>query len=131
MRSDSVGERGVDSNQKNSESFATFQSEIMAFVMNVPAGEKPKRGDLMRTNVGNKRERTWMILRVHRINPIVTNIDVFREWAEKPRYAVWRARWWELEPEMRMRLYRSAERAGGQVIWSPDPGTFEDLRKKK
>ena len=31
-----------------------------------------------------------------------------------PRYEVIMARWWELDPEMRMRLYRSAERRGGQ-----------------
>lgn len=33
-----------------------------------------------------------------------------------PRFNVWMARWWELESGLRMRLYRSAERAGGQNV---------------
>lgn len=35
-----------------------------------------------------------------------------------PRFRVWKVRWWELEADFRMRLYRSAERNGGQsVFW--------------
>ena len=103
------------------------------FVMNVPAGEAPKRGDLLQTNCGDRRERTWFVLHAHRINPVVRNVQVWRDWNEKPRFKVWRARWWELEADFRIRLYRSAERRGGQVIWRPEPEPgkpFEDLRRK-
>lgn len=96
--------------------------------MTVPIGEAPKRGDLMQTNIGDRRERTWLILRVRKIArrtdaPIGT---------VRPRFEVWRAKWWELESDFRLRLYHSAERRGGQVIWRPDPParTFENLRRK-
>jgi hypothetical protein len=74
--------------------------------MHEPPG--PKRGDLIQTNVGKPRERTWLVLRSRHMKR-----------AKHPRrYMIWLARWWELEPEMRMRLYRSAERNGGQrCIW--------------
>lgn len=65
----------------------------------------PKRGDLVQTNVGDKRERTCFILRASR--------------GRAPRrFNVWAARWWELEPDFRMRLFRSAERRpeGQQVF---------------
>jgi hypothetical protein len=66
----------------------------------------PKRGDLVQTAIGTKRERTWMVLQSHHMKR-----------AKHPRrYKVWMARWWELEPEMRMSLYRSAERNGGQRV---------------
>lgn len=65
----------------------------------------PKRGDLMQSNRGTPRERTWLVLRSVRMK------------SQKRRYAIFRARWWELEVEMRMRLYRSAERNGGQAVW--------------
>jgi hypothetical protein len=64
----------------------------------------PKRGDIVQTNLGNKRQRTWMILRVKRVR------------GHSRRYSLWMARWWELEPDFRMRLFRSAERAGGQRV---------------
>ena len=67
----------------------------------------PKRGDLVQSNVGDKRERTWMILRSHRSR---------REPKGVPRFYVWMARWWEIEPDLRMRLYRSAQRNGGQNV---------------
>jgi hypothetical protein len=67
----------------------------------------PKRGDIVQTNVGSKRERTWLVLGVRRAK---------REPKGVPRYKIWAARWWELEAEMRMALYRSAERNGGQGI---------------
>jgi hypothetical protein len=100
----------------------------MPFTMTVPAGEAPKRGDLLQTNHGDRRERTWFILRVRKIArrtdaPLGT---------VKPRFDVWRARWWELESDFRIRLYRSAERRGGQVVWFPEPKTgFENLRRPK
>jgi hypothetical protein len=99
------------------------------FTMTVPAGESPKRGDLIYTNCDGPKQRTWMILRVRKIArrtdaPLGT---------VKPRYEVWRVRWWELEPEFRIKLYRSAERHGGQDFWKPEPPatTFEDLRRGK
>jgi hypothetical protein len=73
----------------------------------------PKRGDLLQSNVGDKRERTWIILAVKERYPrrcpqmggIVT--CPFKIWAE---------RWFDLEPETRVRLWKSAERAGGQNV---------------
>jgi len=65
----------------------------------------PKRGDLLYTNIGGSRERTWLILRAVRMK------------TEKRRYALWRERWWQVEPDLRVRLYRSACRHGGQMTW--------------
>lgn len=77
------------------------------FTIDMLSGESvPKRGDLLQTNMGDRRERTWMILRVRELKPS----------RGVPRAKLWAARWWELEPEMRMALYRSAERAGGQRV---------------
>jgi hypothetical protein len=96
----------------------------MPFTMTCPRGETPKRGDLLQTNCGDRRERTWFILRVRKIArrtdaPLGT---------VKPRFDVWRVRWWELESDFRIRLYRSAERRGGQVVWFPEPKTvFENF----
>ena len=70
-----------------------------------------KRGDIIQSNVGNRRERTWMV-----ISARLTNCVMSEERIKKPRYKVWMARWWDLEPDFRMRLYRSAERAGGQRV---------------
>lgn len=70
-------------------------------------GSKPKRGDIMQTNVGDRRERTFMILRAHRSLRMPKGV---------PRYHVWAERWWEMEADFRMRLFRSAERAGGQQV---------------
>jgi hypothetical protein len=71
---------------------------------------KPKRGDLIQTNIGSRRERTWIILRSRRMTR-----------AKNRRYALWKARWWELEPKMRNELFRSAERNGGQITWACRP----------
>src|SRR5262245_58030531 len=65
-------------------------------------GQMPKRGDLVQTNVGSRRERTWIVLHCHQIK------------GNPRRYKVWAVRWWELEPEFRQALYRSAQRNGGQ-----------------
>jgi len=62
----------------------------------------PKRGDLLHTNIGNRRERTWLVLRSRRSR------------ARLLRFHLWAERWWELEPDFRMRLFHSAERVGGQ-----------------
>lgn len=72
-------------------------------------GPEPKRGDIVQTNIGNRRERTWMILHSHRMRS--------RESTKYPRFKLWMVRWWELEPDFRMRLYRSACRAGGQGVF--------------
>jgi hypothetical protein len=84
----------------------------MRLIIDCHDGGRLKRGDIVQTNVGNKRERTCLILRVHRVNRIVHSM------AEMiPRYQVWCERWWELEADLRMRLFRSAERAGGQRVF--------------
>jgi hypothetical protein len=67
----------------------------------------PKRGDLVQTNIGTKKERTWFIMKSRTIK---------RRQPGPPRYELYAARWWELEPETRMALYRSAERHGGQWV---------------
>ena len=69
-------------------------------------GPIPKRGDLLESNVGNKRQRTWFILQVKSLRPTkgVT------------RCKLWVERWFDLEPELRVSLWRSAERRGGQQV---------------
>lgn len=76
----------------------------MKLTMDCFDGSAPKRGDILQTNVGDRRERTCLILRVHRSSAMA--------W----RFHIWCERWWQLEPDFRMRLYRSAERAGGQAV---------------
>jgi hypothetical protein len=77
----------------------------------------PKRGDLVQSCVRQRKERTWLILRARRMRTMPKGV---------PRYQVWMARWWELEADFRMRLFRSAERNGGQnVFW------FERYKAKK
>jgi hypothetical protein len=66
----------------------------------------PKRGDLLQTNVGNRRERTWFILRSTPVKPV----------KGVPRSKVWIERWWEIEPELRIKLWNSAMRNGGQDV---------------
>lgn len=85
-------------------------------------GPAPKRGDLMQTNVGDRRERTWIILRARHMAR-----------ARHPRrYEIFAARWWEIEPDIRVRLFKSAERNGGQRVicfkrYAPKKRrTFED-----
>ena len=70
-------------------------------------GPLPKRGDIVQSNVGQRRERTWLILHARRIRSRPKGV---------PRFDVWMARWWQLEADFRMRLYRSAERSGGQNV---------------
>ena len=76
------------------------------FTVDCYTGQLPKRGDLLQTNLGDRRERTWMVVHVHNLLPA----------KGVPRCKVWAVRWWELEPELRLRLFRSAERAGGQKV---------------
>jgi hypothetical protein len=78
----------------------------MSVTIDMHEGRAPKRGDIMQTNFGDRRERTWLVLRARHMSR-----------AKHPRrYHVWMARWWELEPEMRMKLFQSAERNGGQNV---------------
>jgi hypothetical protein len=83
-----------------------------------------KRGDIVQSNLGDKRERTWLVLRALRVR---------RKMGSVPRYRLWMARWWQLEPEMRVRLFQSAERNGGQqtIFFKRYPAkrkrTFEQL----
>lgn len=65
----------------------------------------PKRGDLIQSNHGSRRERTWFILAVHPLRP-----------RGHPRCRVWVERWWHVDPRLRMRLFASAERNGGQRV---------------
>ncbi|HZC21792.1 MAG TPA: hypothetical protein VE866_00510 [Candidatus Binatia bacterium] len=77
----------------------------MIVTMNLLNGSPvPKRGDLLHTNIGDRRERTWLILHVRFFNSRVS------------RCRVWAERWWQIEPELRMQLFRSAERNGGQHL---------------
>lgn len=74
---------------------------------------RPKRGDLVQTNVGNRRERTFIVLRVrHLANRWSDALDI-----EAQRTLVWAERWWEMEPAMRNALHQSAVRAGGQWVF--------------
>lgn len=80
----------------------------------------PKRGDLLQSNLGTRRERTWLILKATRRR------------CKRRSYNVFAARWWELDPELRIRLYQSALRNGGQHSWflkrypAKKKHTFED-----
>ena len=73
----------------------------------------PKRGDLLQSNIGKKTERTWLILAVKELS---SRLCPEMGGVMARRYKLYAERWWELEPETRMRLFRSAERAGGQEL---------------
>ena len=78
----------------------------------------------MQSNIGNRRERTWIILRATKRK------------CQRNRFNIWCVRWWELEPDQRMRLYQSAERNGGQNIfplyrYRTLPKTFEKHMRRK
>lgn len=85
-----------------------------------PNDPAPKRGDLMQTAIGSPKERTWFILRA---------VPMRR--AKNRRYAIRRARWWELEPEFRVKLYQSASRNGGQTTWHTRPRKVIQKPKRK
>lgn len=92
-----------------------------------PGTNIPRRGDFMQTNVGDKRERTWLILNVHRLRPT----------KGIPRCRVWAERWWQVDVDLRWKLYKTAERAGGQkcIVFKRYPSkkkgryTFESLMR--
>ena len=88
----------------------------MKTVYHIPALSNdpiPKRGDLLQSNIGKKTERTWLILAVKELRSCVCQE---MGGVITTRWKVWAERWFELEPETRMRLFRSAERAGGQEL---------------
>lgn len=67
----------------------------------------PGRGDLIETALETKRQRTWFVLGTKRMSPAADGT---------PRVKLWIERWWDLDPATRMRLFKSAERRGGQVV---------------
>lgn len=92
-------------------------------------GRGPKRGDLVQSAIGTKRERTWIVLSSVRIKR--------REASALPRYRLKMLRWWDVPPETRMRLYRWARSHGGQgVFWlqrypaKKKKRTFEDYMRR-
>ena len=106
----------------------------MKTAYHTPMGwERPKRGDLMQTNVGDKRERTLIVLGTH-----ILPARFCKEMGiAAQRTRVWAERWWELEPEIRLALYRSAERSGGQTVHffqrfpAKRKPTFEQLMRRE
>lgn len=86
----------------------------MTTVYHQPIGlARPKRGDLLQSAIGTKRERTWLVLSVHVLPTRWTKEAGY----EAQRTRLLAARWWELDAELRMALYRSAERNGGQNLY--------------
>jgi hypothetical protein len=82
----------------------------------------PKRGDLVQTNVGDRRERTWFVIKARHLN---------RSQSPFPRYELWTVRWWEIDPETRQALFRSAERHGGQQVLQYRNEPLKQKAKKK
>ena len=86
----------------------------------------PKRGDLMVSMVRQRWHRMWIILAVRQVKP---QKDV-------PRFKIWMERWWQLEPDLRIRLWNSAERNGGQQVIqftrypAKKKSTFEQYMKR-
>lgn len=73
---------------------------------------RPRRGDLLQSNIGDRRERTWIVIS-SRVLPT--------RWCREmnmtaQRTKVWAERWWDLEPGTRLALYNSAVRSGGQAV---------------
>lgn len=66
----------------------------------------PKRGDLVQSAVGTGRESTWFVIQAHSLKPT----------KGVPRCRMWVERWWNIEPELRIKLFLSAERNGGQRV---------------
>jgi hypothetical protein len=64
---------------------------VSLFIDILDGGPAIKRGDLVQSNVGDRRERTWIVLRAIRMKR--------REVSAVPRFRVWMVRWWELALE--------------------------------
>jgi hypothetical protein len=94
---------------------------------------RPRRGDLFHSNVGDRRERTFLVIGV-RVLPtrFCKEMGITAK-----RTRVWAERWWELEPDTRIKLARSAERAGGQNLFyfkrfpAKRKPTFEQLMRRE
>jgi hypothetical protein len=83
------------------------QPDMAQMTMDMLDGsDVPKRGDLLQSNVGDRRERTWFVLTVRRLKPT----------KGVPRCRLWIERWWDVDVELRMRLYNNAVRNGGQRL---------------
>lgn len=97
--------------------FHERENNSVRTVYHQPVGlARPKRGDLVQTNIGSQRERTWFVLAAHILPTRPAPAHWSSSWGTlAQRTQLWAVRWWELEPEMRMALFRSAERAGGQI----------------
>ena len=78
----------------------------MKLTIDINDGTAPKRGDLLHTNVGNRRERTCFVVMATKLKSRV----------HPNRYRLHAVRWWEIEPEFRRLLFRYAERHGGQNV---------------
>lgn len=76
------------------------------FTLDCSHGGTPKRGDLMVSMVRGRWRRMWIILAARKVKP---QKDV-------PRFKIWMERWWQIEPDLRVRLWNSAERNGGQKV---------------
>lgn len=106
----------------------------MKTTYHIPVSERaaPGRGDLLQTNIGDRRERTWFILAVKRKpSRFCPQMGCMTD-----RFGLWAERWWEIEPEMRLALFRSAERRGRQKVWpfhrfpaKPKKRGFESLMR--
>lgn len=83
----------------------------MKTIFHQPVDEpRIKRGDLLQTNLGNRRERTFLMLATH-----LLPTRFCREMGVTTRRTrVWAERWWQLEVPLRLALAASAERNGGQ-----------------
>ena len=88
----------------------------------IQRGVIPKRGDLVQTFVGDRRERTWFVIKARRLN---------QSRSPYPRYELWTVRWWHIEPELRVRLWRSAERNGGQHVLQYKAEPLKEKSRKK
>lgn len=85
----------------------------------------PKRGDIVQSNVGTPKERTWLV------------VYAVPRRTKARRFKVHAVRWWDLEPRFRQKLAQSAERAGGQnvIIFQHNPAkkrkmTFEEYMRR-
>lgn len=106
----------------------------MKTVYHQPVGfARPKRGDLLQSAIGTKKERTWLVLSVHVLPTRFSDPPGY----EAQRTKLWAERWWCLEVPTRMSLYRSAERNGGQNVLpfyrfpaKKKARTFEDYMRR-
>jgi hypothetical protein len=80
-------------------------AEAVMWMDMLDGGEGPRRGDIVQTT-----RRTYLVLSSRKVKR--------RDPAAVPRYMLWAVRWWQLEPEMRMKLWNSACLRGGQRVFT-------------